>query len=184
MQQADLVERAQGGDQESFATLASAHVDRCFAVAYRILRDYQRAEDAVQQALVGAWRDLPTLREPARFEAWLHRLVVHACYAEARRDRRWTAHVRLIPIHREVDPDTAISVAVRDELERGFRRLSPEQRAVVVLHHHLGYPLTEIAATLGIPVGTARSRLHYATRQLRAAIEADARPVTSEERTA
>ena len=184
MQQVDLVERASKGDQNAFATLATANADRCYALAYRILRDAQRAEDAAQQALLGAWRDLPTLKEPERFDTWLHRLVVHACYAEARRDRRWTAHVRLISTEPQIDPDTADSVAARDELERGFRRLSPEQRAVVVLHHHLGYPLTEIAATLGIPVGTARSRLHYAIRQLRAAIEADARPMTSKERTA
>jgi RNA polymerase sigma-70 factor, ECF subfamily len=184
MQQTDLVERASRGDQDAFTRLATANADRCYALAYRILRDPQRAEDAAQQALLGAWRDLPTLKEPERFDAWLHRLVVHACYAEARRDRRWTAHVRLISIEAQLEADTAVSVAVRDELERGFRRLSTEQRAIVVLHHYLGYPLTEIAVTLGIPVGTARSRLHYAIRQLRAAIEADARPMTSEERTA
>jgi RNA polymerase sigma-70 factor, ECF subfamily len=184
MLEVDLVARASRGDQDAFAKLAAAHTDRCYALAYRILRDPQHAEDAAQQALLGAWRDLPRLKDPERFEAWLHRLVVHACYAEARRDRRWSARVRLISTEPNNDPDTATSVANRDELERGFRRLSPEQRAVVVLHHYLGYPLTEIAATLGIPVGTARSRLHYATRQLRAAIEADARPVTSKERTA
>jgi RNA polymerase sigma-70 factor (ECF subfamily) len=181
---ADLAERAQRGDQDAFSTLAAAHVDRCYALAYRILRDQHRAQDATQQALLGAWRDLPRLSDPERFEAWLYRLVVHACYAEARRDRRWVARVRLIPSETSSAPDSAISVVDRDELERGFRRLSPEQRAVVVLHHHLGYPLTEIAATLGIPVGTARSRLHYAIRQLRAAIEADARPMSSKERTA
>jgi RNA polymerase sigma factor (sigma-70 family) len=184
MLQADLVARASKGDQDAFATLAKQHADRCYALAYRILRDQQRAEDAAQQALLGAWRDLPRLKDPERFEAWLHRLVVHACYAEARGDRRWAARVRLISTEPRLDPDTATAVAARDELERGFRRLSPEQRAVVALHHYLGYPLTEIAATLGIPVGTVRSRLHYATRQLRAAIEADARPVTSKERTA
>lgn len=181
---ADLVERAQRGDQDAFASLAATSVDRCYALAYRILRDVQRAQDATQQALLGAWRDLPKLNDPERFEAWLHRLVVNACYAEARRDRHWFAKVGLIPSDTANAPDLALSVADRDEIERGFRRLSPEQRAVVVLHHYLGYPLTEIAVTLGIPVGTARSRLHYATRQLRAAIEADARPMTSEERTA
>lgn len=181
--QPDLVERARRGDEAAFSALAAASVDRCYALAYRILRDPHRAQDATQQALLGAWRDLPRLQDPDRFDAWLHRLVVHACYTEARRDRRWVARVRLIPLESST-PDSADSVAVRDELERGFRRLTPEQRAVVVLHHYLGYPLTEIADTLGIPVGTARSRLHYATRQLRVAIEADARPVTSEERTA
>jgi len=110
--------------------------------------------------------------------------VVRACYAEADRDRRWATGVRLIPSDRGTTPDSTGSIADRDELERGFRRLSPEQRAVLVLHHYLGYQLTEIAETLEIPVGTARSRLHYATRQLRAAIEADARPTNSKERTA
>jgi RNA polymerase sigma-70 factor, ECF subfamily len=182
--QVALVERAQGGDQEAFAALATASVDRCYAIAYRILRDMHRAQDATQQALLSAWRDLPTLRDPERFDAWLHRLVVRACYAEAARYRRWGTGVRLIPSDRSTVPDSASSIADRDELERGFRRLSPEQRAVLVLHHYLGYPLTEIAETLGIPVGTARSRLHYATRQLRAAIEADARPTAPKERTA
>ena len=182
--QAQLVQQAQRGDRDAFSALAAAHVDRCYALAYRILRDAHHAQDATQQALLGAWRDLPRLDEPERFEAWLYRLVVHACYAEARRDRRWVARVRLIPSDTSSAPDPTISVVDRDELERGFRRLSPDQRAVVVLHHHLGYPLTEIAATLGIPVGTARSRLHYAIRQLRAAIEADARPMSSKERTA
>ena len=181
---ADLVERAQRGDQDAFASLGATSVDRCYALAYRILRDVHRAQDVTQQALLSAWRDLPNLNDPERFEAWLHRLVVNACYAEARRNRQWVARVRLIPSDNSNAPDLALSVADRDEIERGFRRLSPEQRAVVVLHHYLGYPLTEIAVTLGIPVGTARSRLHYATRQLRAAIEADARPMASEERTA
>jgi RNA polymerase sigma-70 factor (ECF subfamily) len=182
--QAGLVERAQGGDQDAFAALATASVDRCYAIAYRILRDMDRAQDATQQALLGAWRDLPTLRDPERFDAWLYRLVVRACYAQATHDRRWSSGVRLIPSDKSTVPDSATAIADRDELERGFRRLSSEQRAVLVLHHYLGYPLTEIAETLGIPVGTARSRLHYATRQLRAAIEADARPTSSKERTA
>ena len=128
-------------------------------------------QDAAQQALLGAWRDLPTLRDPERFDAWLHRLVVNACYAEARTERRWVARIRVIPTDTSLEPDVARSVVARDELEGAFRRLTPEQRAVVVLHHHLGYPLTEIAETLGIPEGTARSRLHYAVRQLRAVLD-------------
>ena len=179
-----LVERAQGGDQDAFAALVTASVDRCYALAYRILRDMHLAQDATQQAFLSAWRDLPTLRDPDRFEAWLYRLVVRACYAEATQNRRWGTGVRLISSDQSVGLDTATSIADRDELERGFRRLSPEQRAVLVLHHYLGYPLTEIAETLGIPVGTARSRLHYATRQMRAAVEADARPTNPKERTA
>ena len=183
--QLDLVERAQQGDQKAFASLAAAHVYRCYAIARRILRDPDRAEDAVQQALLGAWRDLPMLREPERFEAWLHKLVVNACYSEARGRRRWTALIHVLPIQTAFDPDVASSVAARDELEGAFRRLTPEQRAVVVLHHYQGYPLTEIAKTLGIPVGTARSRLHYAVRQLRSVLDARDRSLaTSRERPA
>ncbi|MEA2547595.1 MAG: hypothetical protein QOI00_1722 [Chloroflexota bacterium] len=180
-----LVERAMHGDQAAFTALATDNVDACYRLAYRILRDPHRAQDATQQALLGAWRDLPTLRDADRFEAWLHRLVVHACYMEARSERRWTARVRLIPTDPPLEPDVARSVAARDELEGAFRLLTPEQRAIVVLHHHLGYPLTEIADTLGIPHGTARSRLHHAIRQLRAALGDGLVPVaTSEERPA
>ncbi len=182
--QVELVERAGRGDREAFTTLATDWVDRCYALAYRILRDPHRAQDAAQQALLGAWRDLPTLRDPERFEAWLHRLVVHACYAESRSERRWAARVRLITDTPTVSDSTA-AVAERDELETAFRQLSPEHRSVVVLHHHLGYPLTEIAETLGIPVGTARSRLHYAVRQLRTVLAPGAGQLpASEERPA
>ena len=180
--QLELVERASRGDREAFSSLAASHVDRCYALAYRILRDSHRAQDATQQALLGAWRDIGTLRDPERFDAWLHRLVVHACYTEARGERRWNARVRVITSDSLSSPDVARSVADRDELDTAFRRLSPEQRAVVVLHHHLGYPLTEIAATLDIPVGTARSRLHYAVRQLRAVLDTSDRTLaTSQE---
>jgi RNA polymerase sigma-70 factor, ECF subfamily len=183
--QLELVERARRGDQDAFASLVAASVDRCYALAYRILRDPHRAQDAVQQALLGAWRDLPTLREPERFDAWLHRLVVNACYVEARGERRWSARIGVLQTDLPVAPDVARSVATRDELSGAFRQLTPEQRAIVVLHHHLGYPLTEIAATLGIPEGTARSRLHYAVRQLRTALDAGDRSfATSEERPA
>jgi RNA polymerase sigma-70 factor (ECF subfamily) len=179
MMQAELVERASRGDRDAFGSLAAASVDRCYALAYRILRDPHRAQDATQQALLGAWRDLPNLREPDRFDAWLHRLVVNACYAEARGERRWAARVRVLSVDEPTDPDVARSVAARDELEAAFRGLSPEHRSVVVLHHHLGYPLTEIAATLGIPVGTARSRLHYAVRQLRTVLDAGERSLAT-----
>jgi RNA polymerase sigma-70 factor (ECF subfamily) len=183
--QAELVERASQGDRDAFASLAASIVDRCYALAYRILRDPDRAQDATQQALLGAWRDLATLRDPDRFDAWLHRLVVNACYAEARGQRRWVARVRVLQIDPPTSPDVARSVAARDDLEHAFRGLTPEQRAVVVLHHHLGYPLTEIAATLGIPVGTVRSRLHYAVRHLRTVLDGDGRTLaTSKERLA
>ena len=158
---------------------------RCYALAYRILRDPHRAQDATQQALLNAWRDLPTLRDPDRFEAWLYRIVVHACYIESRTQQRWVSRVQILSIVPPDIPDVATSVVQRDELERAFGLLTPEQRAVVVLHHHLGYPLTEIAETLGIPVGTARSRLHYAVRQLRVALDTGAPSVaTSQERSA
>jgi RNA polymerase sigma-70 factor (ECF subfamily) len=169
----ELVELARLGDQDAFASLAARNVDRCYALAFRILRDAQRAQDATQDAMLGAWRDLPSLRDPDRFDAWLTRLVVHAAYVQARTDRRWAAHVRLIAPVREPGPDPAVSIVERDALDRGFRQLTPEQRAVLVLHHGLGYPLAEIADVLGIPAGTARSRLHHATRHMRTSLEAD-----------
>jgi RNA polymerase sigma-70 factor (ECF subfamily) len=185
MEQQDLVARAAAGDRDAFATLAARHIDRCYALAYRILRDPDRAQDASQQALLGAWRDLPTLRDPERFDAWLHRLVVHACYAESRGTQRWNARFRVVSLTPRHVPDPASSVVDRAALEDAFLRLTPNHRVVVVLHHHLGYPLTEIAEILDIPVGTARSRLHYAVRQLRTVLDADlASAAISEERPA
>lgn len=175
-----LVEAARSGDEEAFASIARGSADRLYAVAYRILRDVGRAEDAVQQTLVTAWRELPGLRAVDRFDAWIHRILVHACYAEWNRAARWSANVVALPLEGPSSPDPTVDVATRDALERGFRRLPPEQRAVFVLHHYLGWPLSEIAGTLGIPVGTVKSRLHYATSSLRAALEADARtPATA-----
>jgi RNA polymerase sigma-70 factor (ECF subfamily) len=133
----------------------------------------------VQQALVIAWQELPRLRDPDRFEPWLHRILVRCCYSESRRRREWTAHVRMLPADGPGGPDESRSLADRDEVDRGFRRLPPEQRALLVLHHYLGLTPTEIADTLGIPAGTARSRLHYAHRAMRAALEADARPAVA-----
>ena len=179
----DLIERARAGDREAFGTLAASSVDRMYAIAVRVVHDRDRAEDAVQSALLKAWRDLPSLREPARFEAWLYRLLLRACYDESRRQRVFAASVHVV----EVEPgeaDGSGRIADRDEIERAFRRLPIDQRAVIVLHHYQGLPLNEVAAALGIPVGTARSRLHYALRTLRAAVEADSRSVISEGRTA
>jgi RNA polymerase sigma-70 factor, ECF subfamily len=176
----DLVIRAQRGDEEAFASLAVAAGDRLHAVAHRILRDIELAEDATQQALLTVWRDLPQLRDPARFDAWSYRLLVRACYAEARRTRHWAPNLRLLPADEPSGADDAGSVADRDQLERGFRRLSIDHRAVVVLHHYLDMPLDEVAETLGVPVGTVRSRLHHAMRGLRAALDADARPTSRE----
>jgi RNA polymerase sigma-70 factor (ECF subfamily) len=174
----DVVERAMRGDHDAFGMLVSLTSDRMYAIATRILRDTHLAEDALQSSLITAWRELPRLRDPDRFEAWVRRLLVHACYAEARRRRQWAGNVRVLPVDGPADRDDIVSVNDRDALDRAFRRLTVEQRAVVVLHHHVGLPLVEIAETLGIPPGTARSRLHYATRLLRSSIEADAAPVT------
>jgi RNA polymerase sigma factor (sigma-70 family) len=180
----DVVEQAMRGDREAFGWLVGQTSDRMFAIATRILRDSHLAEDALQGAFITAWRELPSLRDPDRFEAWVRKLLVHACYAEARRRRSWAANVRLLPVDGPATPDQSISVVDRDALDRAFRRLTVEQRAVFVLHHHLGLPLVEVAETLGVPAGTARSRLHYATRALRAALEADAVPVVPEGRMA
>jgi RNA polymerase sigma-70 factor (ECF subfamily) len=175
-----LVLQAQRGDEGAFASLAVAVGDRLHAVAHRILRDTDLAEDATQQALLNVWRDLPQLRDPARFDAWSYRLLVRACYAEARRTRHWTPNLHLLPADEPVVGEGLGSVVDRDQLERGFRRLSIDHRAVVVLHHYLDLPLHEVADVLGIPTGTVRSRLHHAMRGLRAALEADARPATQE----
>jgi RNA polymerase sigma-70 factor (ECF subfamily) len=180
----DLVERAQDGDRDAFAALVAMTSDRMYALAARILRDSDLAEDALQGALITVWRQLPALRDPDRFEAWVRRLLVNTCYAEAKRRRTWTANVRVLPIEGPAGPDEYLTIDDRDALDRAFRRLSVEQRAVFVLHHHVGLQLTEIAETLGIPDGTARSRLHYATRVLRAAVEADAAPVATKGRMA
>ena len=182
--QRDVVEAARGGDHEAFEALAIAAGDRLFAIACLILRDRQRAEDAVQEALVHAWRELPRLRDSDRFDAWLRRLLVNACADEGRHQRRWSTEVRIIRSEPATE-DGANALADRDQLERGFRRLKPEQRAIVVLHFYLGLPVPEIAETLGIPDGTVKSRLHYATATLRAALDADARgPVGINGRTA
>jgi RNA polymerase sigma-70 factor (ECF subfamily) len=175
----DLVEQAQHGDREAFAILARTRGDVLFGIARRILRDVHLAEDAVQQALVIAWRELPRLRDPDRFDAWLQRALVHACYAEARRKRAWMTSVRVLPVDGPAGPDDLASMIDRDEVERGFRRLPPNQRAILVLHHYLGLGLNEIGEVLDIPPGTARSRLHYAHRAMRALLEADARPTAA-----
>lgn len=180
----DIVDLAMRGDREAFGVLVGQTSDRMYAVATRILRDTHLAEDALQDAIITAWHDLPTLRDPDRFEAWFRKLVVHACYAEARRRNMRAANVRALPIDGPATPDDTISVSERDALDRAFRRLTIEQRAVFVLHHHVGLSLVQIAETLGIPAGTARSRLHYAIRTLRAALEADDAPVVSEGRMA
>ena len=173
----DLVEAARNGDREAYADLVRVRGDRLFGIAQRILRDVDRTEDAVQDALVIAWRDLPGLRDPDRFDAWLRRLLVRSCISEARRERRLTARLQVLPIELASASNDYVSVVDRDELERGFRRLPPEQRAILVLRHFVGLDTAEIAETIGIPPGTVRSRLHHAHRAMRAALEADARAI-------
>jgi RNA polymerase sigma-70 factor, ECF subfamily len=170
----DLVEAAKRGDHEAFEVLATSAGDRLYGIARLILRATDLAEDAVQEALVRAWQQLPSLRDPDRFDAWLHRLVVNACADQGRQLRRWSQQVRPLPLETSISDETG-SVDDRDQLERGFSRLKPEHRAIVVLHYYSGLSAAEIARTLGIPEGTARSRLHYATEAMRAALEADAR---------
>jgi RNA polymerase sigma-70 factor (ECF subfamily) len=171
----ELVVRAAAGDREAFAMLVRGIADRLFAVAWRVLRDADAAEDAVQAALIATWDDLPALRDPARFEAWSYRLTVRAAVREARRSRRRVATVRLIDPDGGEDPDPAALTADRDEIAHGFAGLTPEHRAVLVLRYYVGLTIPEIAETLRIPVGTATSRLHYGLREMRATLEADAR---------
>jgi RNA polymerase sigma-70 factor (ECF subfamily) len=173
-----IVDQARRGDEEAFGALVREVGNRCIFIAHRILRDADLAEDAVQMALVQVWRELPALRDLDRFEAWLHRILVNACYAEARRSRRSAANVVLLETDAPAAADEFLTVHDRDQLDRGFRRLPPEQRAVLVFHHALGLTVPEVADHLGIPLGTAKSRLSYATAAIRAALEADARTPT------
>lgn len=171
----ELVEQAMHGDEEAFEQLIERIGDSLHSVARRILRDTALAEDATQQALLDAWRNLPRLRDPNRFEAWAHRLLVNACYAEARRERRQRDNLRLLPRSGQSTADPNAHIVDQDQLDRAFRQLTVEHRTVVVLVHYLGLTPTEAADRMGTPVGTARSRLHYALSHLRSAIEADAR---------
>jgi RNA polymerase sigma-70 factor (ECF subfamily) len=170
----DLVERAQRGDRDAFGQLAAGEIDRLHAIAQLVLRDPGLAEDAVQEALVRCWRQLPKLRDVERFDAWLYRILMRATVDEHGRRRRLEGAVQSIRMEPAVG-DGASNLADRDELEGGFRRLSIDHRAVVVLHHYAGLSLPEVASALGIPPGTAKSRYHYAMLALRAALEADAR---------
>jgi RNA polymerase sigma-70 factor (ECF subfamily) len=173
------VERARSGDRDAFDRLAMLVVDRLYRVARLVLRDVERAEDAVQETLVRCWRDLPALRDVTRFEAWAGRVLMRSIHDDLRAAKRARAVVSLLHLE-PATRDTTDGVAVRDQLDRGFRRLSIEHRSVLVLRLYLGLSLEETATTLGIPVGTAKSRLHYATAAMRDALEADARPSVRE----
>lgn len=175
---AELVVQAQRGDPGAFAVVAGEMADRSRAVARRILDDPGLAEDATQRALLRVWQDLPQLRDAERFEAWAHRILLRACYAEGRKRPNW-APLAHVPIHEPRTDHDLASIIDRDQLERGLRRLSLEHRSVVVLRFFFDLPLDRVAEVLGIPVGTARSRQHHAIRALRAALEADLRPAAS-----
>jgi RNA polymerase sigma-70 factor (ECF subfamily) len=175
MLQREMVELAQTGDRDAFAALAGSVVDRLYATAVLILRDHALAEDAIQETIVRAWRDLPSLRDPEKFDAWLRRLLTNVCRDEGRRQRRRGAEITLLPLHEPAVDDSSEALVSQDALERAFRRLSGDQRAVVVLHYYDGLSQREVADAMGLPLGTVKSRLFHATRALRAALEADAR---------
>lgn len=174
--QRDLVLQAQTGDHDAFTALAAAAISRLHRTARLILRDDDRASDAVQDALTTAWLDIRAVRDPDRFDAWLHRLLVRACYRVAGRERRHrVAELDIKIVDLAAPSDAGRELAIRDQLDRGFRRLTPDQRAVLVLHHYLGLGDAEAADALSIPIGTYKSRLSRATIALRAALEADER---------
>jgi len=175
----ETVIRAKRGDREAFDLIAGAVVDDLYRVARLVLRDTDAAEDAVQEALVRAWRDLPALRDPHRFHPWIRRVLMRAITDEFRSGRRHRAAVTLLRLEPS-QPDASEDLAIREQLSRGFGRLSVDHRAVLVLRLYLDLSLDETALTLGIPVGTAKSRLHYAVEAMRVALEADARPTRRE----
>jgi len=171
----EVVERAQRGDHAAFETLAAAAINRLYAIATRVLRDPSAAEDAVQECLIRAWRDARALRDPSRWDAWLYRLLLNACRDEQRRRGRRPIAISIEPIELAGEFTGLTAVEGRDELERGFRRLTVEHRMALAMHVYLGLRPAEIARTLGIPEGTVASRIHYASRALRSALEAEVR---------
>lgn len=170
-----LVERAQRGDRDAYERLAGDAARRLYPIAYRIVRDSDEADDAVQQTLVAIWRGLPALRDVERFEAWTYRLLVRFCLAEARRERRKGATVVSITDALPDARDAMAGVVLHDELEQAFRTLTHEHRTVLVLRYYAGLSLPEIADALGVPYGTISSRLHHATQAMRARLVANDR---------
>lgn len=173
MEQRALIERAKQGDHAAFAEVVDGSIRRLDAAARLILRDPDLAQDAVQDTLIRAWRDLPGLRDPDRFDAWLHRLTVNACLDLMRHRRRRPIEVELSPIDSINLPDPSRAFADRELLDTALRRLDPGHRAVVALHYLLGMPLPEVATSLGIPYGTAKSRLHYALATMRSGVQSE-----------
>ena len=176
----ELVVRAQRGDRDAYEALARASVSRLYLAASRIVRDIDRADEAVQQTLVAIWRELPSLRDPDRFEAWTYRLVVRFCLLESRRVGRTGVREVSLDDATPARTDAFADSDLRDQLDRALADLTPEHRAVVVLHHYVGLPLAEIADIVGVPYGTVGSRLHHATRALRASIAAGERVPATE----
>ena len=170
MDQRALVERARGGDHDAFAVLVRAGVARLDAAARLILRDRELAADAVQEAFMRAWRNLPGLRDPERFDGWLHRLLVRSCIDALRRRKARPVEVELLTVDAPQVVDHASAIVDRELIDDALRRLDPTWRAVVVLHYFLGMPLPEAASVLGIPLGTAKSRLHRSLGLMRLAI--------------
>jgi RNA polymerase sigma-70 factor (ECF subfamily) len=172
----ELVIRAQDGDRDAFSQLVARSIGRLTAVARMILRDEYAAQDAVQDTFIEAWRSLPGLREPDKFEAWTRRLLVRACFRSGRRHRRVSAvEIRLTPADEPAIAGPERGLDVHDQLERGLARLPAEQRAAVVLVYYLDLPVADAAQAMNVPLGTAKSRLNRATQALRAAIDADNR---------
>lgn len=174
------MERAQHGDHDAFAELARMHVARLDSAARLILRDHDLARDAVQEGFIRAWRSLPTLRDPDAFDGWLRTLVTRACLDVVRRRGRRAIEVELTPTDEPISTDLSAGFADRELLDSMLRRLSPDARAVVVLHYYFDLSLPEVAATIGVPEGTAKSRLHRALTQLRsqfAALDPESAPI-------
>jgi RNA polymerase sigma-70 factor (ECF subfamily) len=170
-----LVEQAMHGSHDAFTVLADRSLGRLLGTASLILHDRGYAEDATQDALLRAWRDLPSLRDPDRFDAWLHRLLVHACRDQLRRRRHELTEVAMQARHDTPIADQIAPLTERDELARGLQQLTDGQRMVVVLHYYLGLSHPEVAEATGLPVGTVKSRLNRSLAYLQAALAADAR---------
>ena len=177
----DMIRQAQAGDHAAFESLVSAAYERLYGIAYRILRNREAAEDATQDAIVRCWRDLRGLRDPDRFEAWLHRLLVNACRDLARRSRRRPQETFGDPVDTPAMADDYRQLADHDELERAFTALPADQRIALVLTHYVGYTAPELAKILDVPTGTVYSRLHYGTRAMREALAGSSAAATATE---